>query len=112
MTEAREEVERRQKHFLELCVSTEARLNMMSDKDYALLELGVKKSQEPIGLSHTETRESGIRRAFVRLVAEKVLKAYNYVEVDACARVVTLVYCQLLHSLRQTLRHRSRTRDT
>ena len=42
MTEAREEVERRQKHLLELCVSTEACLNMMSDKDYALLELGVK----------------------------------------------------------------------
>ena len=42
LTEAREEVERRQKHLLELCVSTEACLNMMSDKDYALLELGVK----------------------------------------------------------------------
>lgn len=42
MTEARKEVERRQTLFLEFCVSTEALLNMMSDKDYALLELGVK----------------------------------------------------------------------
>ena len=50
---------------------------------------GSQKSQEPIGLSHTEIRESGIRRAFVRLVAEKVLKVHNYVEVDAFARVVT-----------------------
>ena len=50
---------------------------------------GSQKFQEPIGLSHTEIRESGIRRAFVRLVVEKILKAHNYVEVDACARVVT-----------------------
>ena len=56
---------------------------------------GSQKYQEPFGLSHTETRESGIRRAFVRLVAEKVLKAYNYVEVDACARVKFIANCSI-----------------
>ena len=53
MTEARKEVERRQTLFLEFCVSTEALLNMMSDKDYALLELGVKNLRNQLAY-HTQ----------------------------------------------------------
>ena len=89
MTEAREEVERRQKHLLELCVSTEACLNMMSDKDYALLELGVKNLKNQLAY-HKQRLE---RVEYVMLVSgwllKKIQKAHNYVEVEACARVVT-----------------------
>ena len=47
----------------------------MSDKDYALLELGVKKPQEPISLTHTEIKEIEISRAFVRLVSQQIFKS-------------------------------------
>ena len=51
---------------------------------------GSQQSQEPISLSHTEIRE---REEHVVLVAsrllKKILKAHNYLEVVACARVVT-----------------------
>ena len=72
MTEAREEVERRQKHFLELCVSTEACLNMMSDKDYALLELGVKNLKNQLAY-HIQRLE---RVEYVVLLSGWLLKKF------------------------------------
>ena len=84
MTEAREEVERRQTLLLESCVNTEACLNRVSDKDYALLELGVKN----LKAYHKKKLE---RVEYVVLVSgwllKKILKAHNYVKVEACARV-------------------------
>ena len=89
MTEARNEVERTQRLLLELWVSTEACLNMMSDKDYALLEMGVKNLKNQL-VYHKQRLE---REEHVVLIAggllKKILKAHNYVEVVACARVVT-----------------------
>ena len=72
MTEAREEVERRQKHLLELCVSTEACLNMMSDKDYALLELGVKNLKNRLAY-HIQRLE---RVEYVVLLSGWLLKKF------------------------------------
>ena len=72
MTEAREEVERRQKHLLELCVSTEACLNMMSDKDYALLELGVKNLKNQLA-NHIQILE---RVEYVVLLSGWLLKKF------------------------------------
>ena len=72
MTEAREEVERRQKHLLELCVSTEACLNMMSDKDYSLLELGVKNLKNQLA-NHTQRLE---RVEYVVLLSGWLLKKF------------------------------------
>ena len=72
MTEAREEVERRQKHLLELCVSTEACLNMMSDKDYALLELGVKNLKNQLAY-HIKRLE---RVEYVVLLSGWLLKKF------------------------------------
>ena len=72
MTEAREEVERRQKHLLELCVSTEACLNMMSDKDYALLELGVKNLKNQL-VYHIQRLE---RVEYVVLLSGWLLKKF------------------------------------
>ena len=87
LTEARKEVERRQTRLLDLCESTEACLNMMSDKDYALLELGVKNLRNQ--LAYHKQRLG--REKYVVLVLgwflKKFLKARNYVEVEACARV-------------------------
>ena len=42
LKETREEIKRRQRNLLELFESIDACLNELSDKDYALLELGVK----------------------------------------------------------------------
>ena len=72
MTEAREEVERRQKHLLELCVSTEACLNMMSDKDYSLLELGVKNLKNQLA-NHIQRLE---RVEYVMLLSGWLLKKF------------------------------------
>ena len=70
MTEAREEVERRQTLLLESCVSTEACLNRMSDEDYALLELGVKNLKNQLAY-HKQRLE---REEHVVLVAGRLLK--------------------------------------
>ena len=72
MTKAREEVERRQKHLLELCVSTKACLNMMSDKDYALLELGVKNLKNQLAY-HIQRLE---RVEYVVLLSGWLLKKF------------------------------------
>ena len=89
MTEAREEVERRQTLLLESCVSTEACLNRMRDEDYALLELGVKNLKNQLAY-HKQRLE---RVEYVVLVSgwlvKKIQKAHNYVEVEARACVVT-----------------------
>ena len=62
---------------------------MMSDKDYALLEMGVKNLKNQL-VYHKQRLE---REEHVVLIAggllKKTLKAHNYVEVVACARVVT-----------------------
>ena len=72
LTEAREEVERRQNHLLELCVSTEACLNMMSDKDYSLLELGVKNLKNQLA-NHIQRLE---RVEYVVLLSGWLLKKF------------------------------------
>ena len=59
----------------------------MSDKDYALLELGVKNLENQLAY-HKQRLE---RVEYVVLVSgwllKKILKAHNYVKVEACARV-------------------------
>ena len=57
----------------------------MSDKDYALLEMGVKNLKNQL-VYHKQRLE---REEHVVLIAGGLLKAHNYVEVVACARVVT-----------------------
>ncbi|PFX33633.1 Serine/threonine-protein kinase ULK2 [Stylophora pistillata] len=65
MRETREEVERRQRHLLELFESTDACLNNLSDKDHALLELGVKNLTNQMAY-HKQSLE---RTEYVVLVA-------------------------------------------
>ncbi|PFX33630.1 hypothetical protein AWC38_SpisGene1494 [Stylophora pistillata] len=68
LTETSEEVKRRQTLLLELCESTEACLNMLSDKDYALLELGVKNLKNQLAADHKQSLE---REEDVILVADR-----------------------------------------
>ena len=89
MTEAREEVERRQTLLLESCVSTEACLNRMSDKDYALLELGVKNLKNQLAYHKQRLERVEYVVLFSGWLVKKIQKAHNYVEVEARARVVT-----------------------
>ena len=58
LTETSKEVKRRQIRLLELFESTGACLNMLSDKDYALLELGITNLKNQLA-DHKESLERG-----------------------------------------------------